>query len=148
MTVSIWYLTAPYITTVSYLKSVVSVTPKSTPASQKWILPRWTITWLFPFRHFPVLYRWTTRWQLRYCPLSALQPVESRVASKTWKEDSLRYSRVTPRKVQECLLKRAPSTRPSSVWWEPPRPWSLAVTTPAPSSDISVFGSIILLLTS
>lgn len=33
-----------------------------------------------------------------------------------------------PRKVQECLLTRAPSTRLSSPWWEPPRPWSSAVT--------------------
>lgn len=58
------------------------------------------------------------------------------------KEESLPCSCITPRKVQECLLMRAPSTRLSSQWWEPLRPWSSAVTTPAPSSDISAFGVI------
>lgn len=35
------------------------------------------------------------------------------------------------REARECLLRRAPSTRLSSLWWEPLRPWSSAVTTPA-----------------
>lgn len=56
------------------------------------------------------------------------------------KEDSLPCSCIAPRKERECPLTRAPSTRLSSLWWEPLRPWSSAVTTP--SSDTSALSLI------
>lgn len=100
------------------------------------------VTWLFPFRHFPPLHR-SSRWQLP--PLCALN------LSKRWRwaqrwtfhkgtQSSPRSCCRGEKKVQECPLTRAPSTRLSSPWWEPLRPWSSAVTSPAPSSDITPDG--------
>lgn len=79
-----------------------------------------------------LLYTGDPRWQLRCCPpVSALTCPELKRKGKRLKYNgntALLRSRIAPRKVQECLLTRAPSTRPSSVWWEPPRPWSSAVS--------------------
>lgn len=66
-----------------------------------------------------LLYTGDPRWQLRCCPpVSALTCPELKRKGKRLKYNgntALLRSRIAPRKVQECLLTRAPSTRPSSV---------------------------------
>lgn len=125
------------------LRPFMASTPVFTPAYTQMDAPE--MLWSRDFFRFAIFLRYTGP------PAGSCPPLCAFNLSKRWRwaqgrtfdegtQSSPRSCCRGEKKVQECPLTRAPSTRLSSPWWEPLRPWSSAVTSPAPSSDITPAG--------